>query len=238
MTGFVLKEPVLIIAGALVGAAGLILTQLMCKAMNRSLANVLFGGFGVADSTGTGGGGDYTTVKEASPEEAAMILEDAQSVVFVPGYGLAVAQAQHANQQLANLLEERGAKVTHAIHPVAGRMPGHMNVILAEAEVGYESLLEMAAANPRFSETDVVLIVGACDVVNPAAINMEGTPISGMPILMAHEAKSIIVCNFDKKPGYSGVANPLYDNPKTLLMLGDAKKTAGDLVHLLRALPN
>lgn len=186
--------------------------------------------------------GDEKPAAETPAPDAAAAAVDAlagaKNVVIVPGYGMALAQAQYKVAALASLLEERGATVKFAIHPVAGRMPGHMNVILAEAEVGYESLLEMAAANPRFSETDVVLIVGACDVVNPAAINMEGTPISGMPILMAHEAKSIIVCNFDKKPGYSGVANPLYDNPKTLLMLGDAKKTAGDLVHLLRALPN
>lgn len=178
--------------------------------------------------------------KPATDAAAAAVdaLAAAKNVVIVPGYGMALAQAQFKVAALASLLEERGATVKFAIHPVAGRMPGHMNVILAEAEVGYESLLELETANPRFADADVVLIVGACDVVNPAAIRAEGTPISGMPILMAHEAKSIIVCNIDKKPGYSGVQNPLYDDPKSLLILGDAKKTAGDLIRSLRALPN
>ncbi|MEN8149108.1 MAG: NAD(P)(+) transhydrogenase (Re/Si-specific) subunit beta [Planctomycetota bacterium] len=234
MTGFVLKEPVLIIAGALVGAAGLILTQLMCKAMNRSLANVLFGGFGVADSTGTGGGGDYTTVKEAGPEEAAMILEDAQSVVFVPGYGLAVAQAQHACQQLANMMEERGANVTHAIHPVAGRMPGHMNVLLAEADVPYDKLIEMDDINPEFKNTDVAIVLGANDVVNPAALTDKSSPIYGMPILTVHEARTVFVVKRSLSPGFAGIRNELFENDNSLMIFGDAKDVLQKLIEELK----
>jgi NAD(P) transhydrogenase subunit beta len=168
--------------------------------------------------------------------DAVNALASAKKVVIVPGYGMALAQAQFKVAQLASLLEGRGASVKFAIHPVAGRMPGHMNVILAEAEVDYENLLEMDAVNSQFKETDVALIVGACDVVNPAAMNAKGTPISGMPILRAHEAKKILICNYDEKPGYSGVENPLYDNRKSVRMFGDAKKTASDLVAALSAL--
>jgi len=234
MTGFVLKEPVLIIAGALVGAAGLILTQLMCKAMNRSLANVLFGGFGVEDSTGTGGGEGYTNVKEAGPEEAAMILEDAQSVVFVPGYGLAVAQAQHACQQLALLLEKRGCKVTHAIHPVAGRMPGHMNVLLAEADVPYEQLIEMDEINPEFKNTDVAIVLGANDVVNPAALSDESSPIYGMPILNVHEARTVFVVKRSLSPGFAGIRNELFEYDNNLMIFGDAKDVLQKLIEELK----
>jgi len=234
MTGFVLKEPVLIIAGALVGAAGLILTQLMCKAMNRSLANVLFGGFGVADSTGKGGSEGYTNVKEASPEEAAMILEDAQSVVFVPGYGLAVAQAQHACQQLANMLEGRGAKVLHAIHPVAGRMPGHMNVLLAEADVPYDKLIEMDEINPEFKNTDVAIVLGANDVVNPAALTDKSSPIYGMPILRVHEARTVFVVKRSLSPGFAGIRNELFENDNTLMIFGDAKDVLQKLIEELK----
>ena len=170
-----------------------------------------------------------------APAAALDALLSAETVVIVPGYGMALAQAQFKVVALAGLLEKRGASVKFAIHPVAGRMPGHMNVILAEAGVDYENLLEMEAVNPRFGETDVALIVGACDVVNPAAIDVSGTPISGMPILMAHAAKTVIVCNFDTQPGYSGVPNPLYDNPKSILLLGDAQKTAGELISALEA---
>jgi len=234
MTGFVLKEPVLIIAGALVGAAGLVLTQLMCKAMNRSLANVLFGGFGVADSTGKGGSQGYTTVKEAGPEEAAMILEDVQSVVFVPGYGLAVAQAQHACQQLANMLEERGATVRHAIHPVAGRMPGHMNVLLAEADVPYDKLIEMDAINPDFKNTDVAIVLGANDVVNPAALTDKSSPIYGMPILNVHEARTVFVVKRSLSPGFAGIRNELFENDNTLMIFGDAKDVLQRLIEELK----
>jgi len=234
MTGFVLKEPVLIIAGALVGAAGLVLTQLMCKAMNRSLANVLFGGFGVADSTGKGGSEGYTKVKEAGPEEAAMILEDAQSVVFVPGYGLAVAQAQHACQQLANMLEERGTKVTHAIHPVAGRMPGHMNVLLAEADVPYDKLIEMDEINPEFKNTDVAIVLGANDVVNPAALTDKSSPIYGMPILSVHDARTVFVVKRSLSPGFAGIRNELFENDNSLMIFGDAKDVLQKLIEELK----
>ncbi|MCG8457934.1 MAG: NAD(P)(+) transhydrogenase (Re/Si-specific) subunit beta, partial [Holophagales bacterium] len=183
-TGFVLMNNVLIISGALVGASGLILTQIMCVAMNRTLANVLFGGFGAEETTGGGGGAsEYGPVRSYSAEEAALVLENAESVMFVPGYGLAVAQAQHTVRELAGLLEKRGTQVGYAIHPVAGRMPGHMNVLLAEAAVPYEQLLEMDVANPELKNTDVVIVVGANDVVNPAAEKSPGSPIYGMPVL-------------------------------------------------------
>ncbi|MCP3958078.1 MAG: NAD(P)(+) transhydrogenase (Re/Si-specific) subunit beta, partial [bacterium] len=183
-TGFVLENNVLIISGALVGASGLILTQIMCVAMNRTLAHVLFGGFGTADSTGgSAADSEYKNVRSGGAEEAALVLEAAESVIFVPGYGLAVAQAQHSVKELAAELEKRGAKVTYGIHPVAGRMPGHMNVLLAEADVPYEQLLEMDVINPEFSNTDVVIIVGANDVVNPASEKDESSPIYGMPVL-------------------------------------------------------
>ena len=234
MTGFVLGSPVLIICGALVGAAGLILTQLMCKAMNRSLANVLFGGFGVADSTGTGGREGYTNVKEASPEEAAMLLEDAQSVVFAPGYGLAVAQAQHACKQLGTLLEGRGATVKYAIHPVAGRMPGHMNVLLAEADVPYEQLHEMDEINPEFKNTDVVIVLGANDVVNPAALTDQSSPIWGMPILHVHEARTVFMVKRSLSPGFAGIKNELFENENTLMVFGDAKQVLLSLIEELQ----
>jgi H+-translocating NAD(P) transhydrogenase subunit beta len=168
--------------------------------------------------------------------DAAKVLVSAKTVVIVPGYGLALAQAQQKVAELAAILEKHGAGVKFAIHPVAGRMPGHMNVVLAEAEVDYDALVEMETINPEFSQTDVVLVFGACDVVNPAAIGTQGSPISGMPILLAHEAKSIIICNFDTKPGYSGVQNPLYQDKKAILLLGDAKKTAVDLIAVLISL--
>ncbi|MBC2710038.1 MAG: NAD(P)(+) transhydrogenase (Re/Si-specific) subunit beta [Desulfosarcina sp.] len=180
-----------------------------------------------------------TTADDNAPDctaDAVSALASAKKVVIIPGYGMALAQAQFKVVELASLLEKRGADVKYAIHPVAGRMPGHMNVMLAEAEVDYDNLLEMDEVNPLFAETDVVMVFGACDVVNPAAIQSEGTPISGMPILMAHEAKKIIACNFDKKPGYSGVPNPLYDNSKTIMMLGDAKKSANDLISSLQSI--
>jgi NAD/NADP transhydrogenase beta subunit len=167
---------------------------------------------------------------------AANVLVSAGTVVIVPGYGLALAQAQQKVAELAAMLERQGALVKFAIHPVAGRMPGHMNVVLAEAEVDYDALVEMDTINPEFAQTDAVLIFGACDVVNPAAIGTQGSPISGMPILLAHEAKSIIICNYDTKPGYSGVPNPLYEDPKAILLLGDAKQTAADLIAALVSL--
>jgi NAD(P) transhydrogenase subunit beta len=230
MAGFVVGNPVLIIAGAMVGAAGLILTQIMCVAMNRSLLNVLVGGFGVTDGGGGGGSDEYTSVTSCGAEETAMLLENAESVIFVPGYGLAVAQAQHAVRELADMLKARGTKVTYAIHPVAGRMPGHMNVLLAEADVPYEELLEMDVINPEFKNTDVVIILGANDVVNPAAIKDPSSPIAGMPILNAHEARSVFVVKRSLSPGYAGIKNELFEYGNTMMVFGDAKKVIQDLI--------
>jgi NAD(P) transhydrogenase subunit beta len=230
MAGFVIGNPLLIIAGAMVGAAGLILTQIMCVAMNRSLLNVLVGGFGVADGAGGGGSDEYTSVTSCGPEEAAMILENAESVIVVPGYGLAVAQAQHAVRELADLLKARGTKVTYAIHPVAGRMPGHMNVLLAEADVPYEELLEMDEINPEFKNTDVVIILGANDVVNPVASKDPASPIAGMPILNAHEARSVFVVKRSLSPGYAGIKNELFEYDNTMMIFGDAKKVLQGLI--------
>jgi NAD(P) transhydrogenase subunit beta len=229
MAGFVIGNPVLIIAGAMVGAAGLILTQIMCVAMNRSLLNVLVGGFGVTDGGG-GGSDEYTSVTSCGPEEAAMILENAESVIIIPGYGLAVAQAQHTVRELADMLKERGTKVTYGIHPVAGRMPGHMNVLLAEADVPYEELLEMDVINPEFKNTDVVLILGANDVVNPAATKDPSSPIAGMPILNAYEARSVFVVKRSLSPGYAGIKNELFEYDNTMMIFGDAKKVLQGLI--------
>jgi NAD(P) transhydrogenase subunit beta len=229
MAGFVIGNPLLIIAGAMVGAAGLILTQIMCVAMNRSLLNVLVGGFGVADGATTGSD-EYTSVTSCGPEEAAMILENAESVIIVPGYGLAVAQAQHAVRELADLLKARGTQVTYAIHPVAGRMPGHMNVLLAEADVPYEELLEMDLINPEFKNTDVVIVLGANDVVNPVASKDPSSPIAGMPILNAHEARSVFVVKRSLSPGYAGIKNELFEYDNTMMIFGDAKKVLQGLI--------
>ena len=234
MTGFVLHNNLLIIAGALVGASGLILTRIMCVAMNRTLANVLFGGFGIEAAT-AGGAKEYGTVRAASAEEAAMVLEAADSVVFVPGYGLAVAQAQHTVKELASLLEARGARVTYAIHPVAGRMPGHMNVLLAEADVPYEKLLEMERANPEFKTTDAAIVVGANDVVNPAAETTPGSPIYGMPVLQVWNARTVFVIKRSLAPGFAGIKNELFERPNTLMIFDDAKKALQDLVAELKA---
>ncbi|HEX2162510.1 MAG TPA: NAD(P)(+) transhydrogenase (Re/Si-specific) subunit beta [Thermoanaerobaculia bacterium] len=234
-TGFVINNNLLIISGALVGASGLILTQIMCVAMNRSLANVLFGGFGAeAGGAPAAGGGEYGPVRQASPEEAAMILESAESVVFVPGYGLAVAQAQHIVRELADVLADRGARVSYGIHPVAGRMPGHMNVLLAEADVPYEQLLEMDAVNPEFRETDVVIVVGANDVVNPAAQNVPGSPIAGMPVLRVWEAKTTMVIKRSLGAGFAGIKNELFEYPNNLMIFGDAKQVLQELVAELK----
>lgn len=230
MAGFVIGNPLLIIGGAMVGAAGLILTQIMCVAMNRSLLNVLVGGFGVADGAGGGGSDEYTSVTSCGPEEAAMVLEDAESVVIIPGYGLAVAQAQHAVRELADLLKARGTKVTYGIHPVAGRMPGHMNVLLAEADVPYEELLEMDVINPELKSTDVVIILGANDVVNPIASKDPTSPIAGMPILNAHEARSVFVVKRSLSPGYAGIKNELFEYDNTMMIFGDAKKVLQGLI--------
>jgi len=232
MTGFVLQNNLLIISGAFVGAAGLILTQIMCKAMNRSLANVLFGGVGAEIA---GGGGEYTNVKEAGAEEAAMILESVSSVIVVPGYGLAVAQAQHVIREMAELLEANGATVRYGIHPVAGRMPGHMNVRLAVANVPYESLFEMDQINGDFKNTEAVMVVGANDVVNPGALHDESSPIYGMPILTVHEAQTVFVLKRSLAAGFAGIKNELFEAPNTLMVYGDAKKTITKVVEELKA---
>ena len=236
MAGFVIGNPLLIIAGAMVGAAGLILTQIMCVAMNRSLFNVLVGGFGVQDSTGGGGSDEYTTVTSCGAEEAAMVLESAESVIIVPGYGLAVAQAQHAVRELADLLDKRGTKVTYAIHPVAGRMPGHMNVLLAEADVPYEDLIEMDHINPEFKNTDVAIVLGANDVVNPVAGKDPASPIYGMPILNAHESRSVFVVKRSLSPGYAGIKNELFEYDNTMMIFGDAKKVLQELATEVKEL--
>ena len=236
MTGFVLHNNLLIISGSLVGASGLILTRIMCKAMNRSLANVLFGGFGAEESGGGGGSGQsgYTTVKECTSDEAAPILESAASVVFVPGYGLAVAQAQHAIRELAELLEGKGISVKYAIHPVAGRMPGHMNVLLAEANVPYEQLIEMDDINPEFKNTDVSIVVGANDVVNPLARDATDSPIYGMPILNVDESRTTFVIKRSLSPGFAGIDNPLFEADNSLMVYGDAKAVLEQLTKDLR----
>lgn len=233
--GFVILNPILIVAGAMVGAAGLILTQIMCVAMNRSLANVLVGGFGAVESS-SGDARDYKRVTSADPEEAAMVLGDAESVVFVPGYGLAVAQAQHTVKELADILETRGTKVAYAIHPVAGRMPGHMNVLLAEADVSPEQLKEMDEINPEFRDTDVAIIIGANDVVNPAAVTDDQSPIWGMPILEVHHARSVMVVKRSLSPGYANIKNELFEYDNTVMLFGDAKKIARDLTTELKDL--
>ncbi|MBZ0270616.1 NAD(P)(+) transhydrogenase (Re/Si-specific) subunit beta [bacterium] len=233
MTGFVIQNNLLIIAGALVGSAGLILTQIMCVAMNRSLANVLFGGFGAVAAAG-GGKEGYTNVKEVDAEQTAMILENATSCVFVPGYGLAVSQAQHACRELGEMLEKRGCDVKYAIHPVAGRMPGHMNVLLAEANVPYEKLFEMDQINGDFKNTEVVIILGANDVVNPAALNDPQSPIYGMPILNVHEAQTVIVVKRSLSAGFAGIRNELFEADNSLMLFSDAKKALTGIVEELK----
>ena len=235
-TGFVLGNNVLIISGALVGASGLILTQIMCKAMNRTLAHVLFGGFGTDDSAGgvSEDARDYQNVRSYSAEEAALVLEAAESVVVVPGYGLAVAQAQHTARELGSLLEGHGTKVTYAIHPVAGRMPGHMNVLLAEADVPYEQLVEMERINPEFNNTDVVLVVGANDVVNPAAERTPGSPVYGMPVLQVWNAQTVLVIKRSLSPGFAGIKNELFEADNTMMLFADAKEMLQSLITELK----
>jgi NAD(P) transhydrogenase subunit beta len=226
--GFVIDNTVLIVAGSLVGASGLILTQIMCKAMNRSLGNVLFSGFGaVTKSSAQAVEGE---VKPLSPQDAYFVLEAASSVVFVPGYGMAVAQAQHAVKELADLLEANGAEVRYAIHPVAGRMPGHMNVLLAEANVPYEQLVEPGDVNPTMENVDVAVVIGANDVVNPAAKEDKSSPLYGMPIIEVDRARTTFVLKRSMNPGFSGVENPLFYKPNTRMIFGDAKAVIGQLV--------
>jgi NAD(P) transhydrogenase subunit beta len=234
-TGFVIDNNVLIIAGALVGASGVILTAIMCKAMNRSLANVVFATMG---PTAGGPSADEVyggKVKGASPDEVAMLFEGASRVVVVPGYGLAVAQAQHAVRDLASLLEARGVEVEFAIHPVAGRMPGHMNVLLAEADIAYDKLKEMDAINPTFETVDVALVVGANDVVNPVARTDPKSPIAGMPILDVDKARTVVVVKRSLSPGFAGIPNPLFAAPNCYMMFGDGKKALLELVAVLKA---
>jgi NAD(P) transhydrogenase subunit beta len=227
--GFVIDNSVLVIAGSLVGASGLILTAIMCQAMNRSLVGVLFGGLGTTTSATTDDSVYAGKIKSASAEEIAMVLEGASRVVIVPGYGLAVAQAQHAVRELANSLEKRGTTVEYAIHPVAGRMPGHMNVLLAEADIPYEKLREMDDINPTFPETDVAIVIGANDVVNPAARTDPKSPIAGMPILDVDKARTVVVVKRSLSPGFAGIPNPLFAADNTLMYFADGKKAILDL---------
>jgi len=222
-TGFVLGNNVLIIAGSLVGASGLILTRIMTKAMNRSLANVMLGGFGVEDGAGASGGDDDRPVRSIQADDAATILGYAQSVIFVPGYGLAVAQAQHQVRELADLLKDRGIRVNYAIHPVAGRMPGHMNVLLAEANVPYDELRDLDQINSEFQRTDVAVVIGANDVTNPSARTDKSSPIYGMPILNVDQAQSVIVMKRSMSSGFAGVQNELFFLDRTMMLFGDAK---------------
>ncbi len=238
--GFVVMNNMLIIAGALVGASGIILTQIMCKAMNRSLTSVLFGAFGGGGSSSIAAAGGSAnqdkTVKSVDPEEAAMMLGYARSVVIIPGYGMAVAQAQHSVRELADQLEGKGVEVKYAIHPVAGRMPGHMNVLLAEANVPYPQLYDMDDINPQFEETDVALVIGANDVVNPAARSDASSPIYGMPILEVDRAKHAIVIKRGMSTGFAGVDNDLFYKDKTMMLFGSAKDVVAQLVSEVKQL--
>ncbi len=233
-TGFVLSNNVLIIAGSLVGASGVILTRIMCKAMNRSLTNVLFGKLGPTGETATADEVYGGKVKSTSAEEVVMLLEAARRVVVVPGYGMAVAQAQHAVRTLANQLKKRGVEVEFGIHPVAGRMPGHMNVLLAEADVPYEQLKEMDEINPTMAQTDVVLVIGANDVVNPLARTDPNSPIAGMPIINVDKARTVVIIKRSLSPGFAGIPNPLFAADNCLMLFGDGKQVVHDLIAALK----
>ncbi len=236
ITGFELDNNLLIISGSLVGASGTLLTVLMGKAMNRPLTNVLFGAFGAAGGTEVAAaGGGAQQVRSTTVDDVAVMLAYASQVVVIPGYGMAVAQAQHSVRELADQLEKRGVTVKYAIHPVAGRMPGHMNVLLAEANVPYNQLYDMDDINPEFPRTDVALVIGANDVVNPAARNVASSPIYGMPILNADQAANIVVLKRSMRSGFAGIENPLFENPKTALLFGDAKATVDALTAAVKA---
>jgi H+-translocating NAD(P) transhydrogenase subunit beta len=232
--GYAMQNDVLIVAGALVGASGIILSIIMCKAMNRSLANVLFGAFGTGEG-GAAGAAPQRTVRSYSPTDAAVLLSNARSVVIAPGYGLAVAQAQHVVKELMDLLEARGADVKFAIHPVAGRMPGHMNVLLAESNVPYGQLLDLDQVNPLFETADVALVVGANDVINPVARTEKSSPIYGMPILDADKAAHVVILKRSLASGFAGIDNPLFYAEKTMMLFGDAKQTLVGLVAAVKA---
>ncbi|MGE5444950.1 MAG: NAD(P)(+) transhydrogenase (Re/Si-specific) subunit beta [Ignavibacteriales bacterium] len=235
LLGFALSNNILIIGGAVDGASGFILSVIMCRAMNRSITNVLFGAFGKvtpSDSTAAAELGSKT-VRSGTPKEAAEIFEGAKSVIIVPGYGMAAAQAQHGVRELADILKERGATVKYAIHPVAGRMPGHMNVLLAEANVPYDELIDMDDINPEFPDADIALVIGANDVTNPAARHDKGSPIYGMPILEVDKAKNIIVVKRSMNPGFAGIENELYYDPKTMMVFGDARTVVGNIAKEL-----
>jgi NAD(P) transhydrogenase subunit beta len=229
--GFVLDNKLLITAGALDGSSGLILSIIMCRAMNRSFTNVLFGAFGQVQSKAAGG--EAKTVKSETPEGAAQVMEQANLVVIVPGYGMAVAQAQHRVKELFDLLTKRGVDVRFAIHPVAGRMPGHMNVLLAESEIPYDKLVEMDDINSDLPQADVVLVIGANDVVNPAARHDKSSPIYGMPIIDADKARTVFAIKRSMNPGFAGIENELYYGDRTYMLFGDAKAVVGELVKAL-----
>jgi NAD(P) transhydrogenase subunit beta len=234
-SGFTIGSNLLIVAGTLVGASGILLTRMMSKAMGRSLGNILFSAFGSATSGGGTGGGDERPVRSASPEDIGVLLSLASRVVVIPGYGLAVAQAQHVLRELAEELDKRGIETVYAIHPVAGRMPGHMNVLLAEANVPYEQLKEMDEANMELQTADVAIVVGANDTVNPAANDDPSSPIYGMPIIHADLAENVIFMKRSMRPGFAGIENELLYNPKTTLVFGDAKDTLTKLVAAVKA---
>ena len=233
-TGFLIDNQALIISGSLVGASGLILTNIMCKGMNRSLANVIFGAVG-AETSGGSSDGKEMNIKSYSTTEAAMILDAAEKVIIVPGYGLAVAQAQHVAREVADNLEAKGKKVLYAIHPVAGRMPGHMNVLLAEASVPYEQLIEMDDINSELPETDVALVIGANDTINPVARTGEG-PLGGMPIIDADKARVVVIIKRSLSVGYAGVDNDLFYDDKTMMLFGDGKKMMNELNSSIKEL--
>jgi len=232
LLGFVLNSRVLVVAGALDGSSGFILSVIMCKAMNRSFTNVLFGAFGQLQVSAEKGK-EERTVRSASPEEAAQIIGSSNSVIVVPGYGMAVAQAQHKVREMFDILTKKGIDMKFAIHPVAGRMPGHMNVLLAEADIPYDKLIDMETANSEMPQTDVALIIGANDVTNPAAKTDQGSPIYGMPIIEVDKARTTMVIKRSLNPGFAGIDNPLYYMEKTLMLFGDAKKFVSDIVHEL-----
>ena len=236
-TGFVLSNYALVVSGALVGASGLILTRIMCQAMNRSLANVLLGGFGAeASGPAASGDADRPPVRSTTPDDVALMMAYGARVVIVPGYGLAVAQAQHEVRELAELLQREGVEVSYAIHPVAGRMPGHMNVLLAEANVPYDQLIEMDEINPEMGQVDVALVVGANDVVNPGAREDPQSPIYGMPIVDVDQANQVVVLKRSMRPGYAGIENPLFFKPNTQMLFGDARESIKAVVGELKAL--